>query len=176
VDFVATTARITEFLEARGHHAALIGGLALAAYGLPRTTLDADFVTELAAQQPLIEWLENDGFETLHRSRGYSNHLHADRERGRVDFVYVDPATAEKVFGAARSMPGPGGLPVLVAAPEHLAAMKVLALRNDPSREAQDLADLRFLLALPGIDRAEVRESFVRHGLLDRYEALVASL
>lgn len=53
--------------------------------------------------------------------------------------------------------------------------MSVSAIRNDPSRELQDLADLKFLLALPGVDRAVVRESFVRHGLADRFEALVAA-
>jgi hypothetical protein len=174
VDFVATTVRVTDFLESHGFRAALVGGLALAAYGLPRTTLDADFLTEQPAQEPLVTFLEALGYETLHRSRGYSNHLHSNPDSGRIDFVYVDEATAAKVFGAARRLPGPGGQPVTVAAPEHLAAMKVLAMRNDPSREPQDLADLRFLLALPGIDRAVVRESFVRHGLLDRFEALVA--
>ena len=40
-------------------------------------------------------------------------------------------------------MPGPDERPVPVPRPEHLAAMKVLAIKNDPSRTFQDLADLR---------------------------------
>lgn len=54
--------------------------------------------------------------------------------------------------------------------------MKVTAIKNDPTRLHQDLADLRFLLGLLGIDREEVRQYFSKHGLLGRYEELVESL
>lgn len=176
MDFVAVAGKVEKFLNERGFRWALIGGVGLAAYGLARTTLDLDFVTEARARDELIGFLEAAGYETLYRSPGYSNHLHGDGALGRVDVVYVDTATAEKLFGEARLLPGPGGRAVPVPSPEHLAAMKIFAIRNDPTRELQDLADLRFLLALPGIDRAAVRDSFVRHGLADRYEALVAGL
>lgn len=150
--------------------------MGLAAYGLARTTLGLDFATEARARDELISFLEATGYETLYRSPGYSNHVHGESALGRVDVVYVDAATAEKLFSEARLLPGPDGRQVPVPTPEHLAAMKIFAIRNDPTRELQDLADLRFLLALPGIDRAAVRDSFVRHGLADRYEALLAGL
>ncbi len=136
-------------------------------------TLDLDLVTESAAQDELVEYLESMGYETLHRSPGYSNHLSSNPVLGRIDFVYVAGDTAERIFTAARSLPGPGGVPVPVVSPEHLAAMKVLAMANDPTREAQDLADLRYLLRLPGIDREFVRQSFARHGRLSAYARLV---
>lgn len=50
--------------------------------------------------------------------------------------------------------------------------MKVLAIKNDPSRTFRDLADLQLLLALPGVDKAEVRGYFQRHGLLERFHEL----
>jgi len=53
-----------------------------------------------------------------------------------------------------------------VPATEHLAAMKVLAMKNDPRREPQELADIPFLLTRPDVDRERVREYFQRHGLL----------
>lgn len=176
MEFAAVTAEVTRFLDAGGHRWALIGGVGLAAYGLARTTLDLDFATELAAQDRLVAHLEALGYETLHRSRAYSNHLHPETEKGRVDFVYVEGETAEKLFGAVRKLRGPGGRDVVVASPEHLAAMKIQALKNDPERELQDLADLRFLLRLPGVDRAVMRQYFERHGLLDRYETLARGI
>jgi hypothetical protein len=176
VDFAAVAIRVTDFLGERGFRAALVGGVGLAAYGLSRTTLDLDLATDRAAQEPLVAFLESLGYETLHRSEGYSNHLHADPSLGRVDFVYVTGETADRLFADCRSVPGPAGRPFPVASPEHLAAMKVLAIKNDPSRLHQDLADLRFLLSLPGVDRAQVRQYFERHGLLDRFEELVAGL
>jgi hypothetical protein len=54
--------------------------------------------------------------------------------------------------------------------------MKVQAMRNDPSRLLQDLADVQYLLRLAGIDRAEVRGYFERAGLQEWYDKLIVSL
>ena len=83
----------------------MIGGVALAAYGHPRLTIDLDIVTEAAAQDLLVARMESRGFETLHQSAGYSNHRHPETGHGRVDFMYVRGETAERVFTAARQVP-----------------------------------------------------------------------
>ena len=88
----------------------------------------------------------------------------------------MDPPTAEALFGSARLFPAPGARKILVAKPEHLAAMKVQAMKNDPTRALQDLADIRFLLTLPGVDREQVRTYFVRHGLETRFDELEKTL
>ena len=54
-------------------------------------------------------------------------------------------------------------------------AMKVVAMKNDPSRTYQDLADIRFLLTLNHVDREHVRAQFEKHGLLERYHEFEAS-
>lgn len=133
-------------------------------------------MVEARAQPRLVDFMEKRGFQTLHRSTGYSNHLHPNPEEGRVDFLYVNDATGRALFSQARDVPGPGGREIRVPKPEHLAAMKVLAMKNDPSRTLQDLADIRFLLTRPGVDRAEVRGYFERHGLLERFHDLEKSL
>jgi hypothetical protein len=176
VNFVRALREVAAFLDPRGFRHAVVGGVGLAALGLPRATIDLDFVVDAAAQEPLIAHLESDGFETLHRSRGYSNHLHPEAERGRLDFVYVVGETAAAIFGSALDLEGPGGLPMRVPRPEHLAAMKVHAMKNDPERSLQEMADIRFLLTLPGVDRDVVRERFERAGLADRYREIEATL
>lgn len=50
--------------------------------------------------------------------------------------------------------------------------MKLQAMTNDPEREQQELADIRFLLALPGVDRQEVTGYFRRHGLEKRLDEI----
>lgn len=167
---------VSAFLEEHGYRYALIGGVALAAYGLPRTTQDLDLVVASTAQPDLIRFLETRGYKTLHKSSGYSNHAHPDPAWGRVDFVYVGGETSDKLFDSCRDLRGPGDLTVPVPKPEHLAALKVLAMKNNSARELQDLADVRFLLTLPGIDRIEVRDYFERHGLKDRFDGLEKTL
>ena len=172
MDFSSTLGEITSFLEENDARFALIGGLALAAYGYNRSTLDIDLVVEHFHQQAIIDFLEARGFETLHRSSGYSNHRHSDPVVGRVDFVYVRGDTADKLFGATRRVLGPGGQEVPVPKPEHLIAMKLLALKNDPDRTFRELADIQVLMSDPDVDRDEVRSYFEKHGLLERYHEL----
>jgi len=177
MDFVAGLEFVTAFFADRSSRgAAVIGGVALAAYGNPRTTIDLDFIVDGNLQDALIAFLETQGFETLHRSSGYSNHLHPDPDRGRIDFVYVRGETAEKLFASCRRLPGPGGVSILVPRPEHLAALKAQAMKNDPSRAPSDLADVRFLLGLPGVDHQAIREYFERAGQGDLFDALERSL
>jgi Nucleotidyl transferase AbiEii toxin, Type IV TA system len=172
VDFARELGVVEAFLHQAGFRLAVIGGVALTAYGHPRMTLDLDVVTEAAAQDALIGFMESQGFETLHRSSGYSNHRHSDRSRGRVDFMYVQGTTAHKLFAFAKELPGPGGRPILVPIPEHLIAMKVQAMKDAPERTWQDLVDIAYLFRLDGVNRDEVRQYFERAGLVEKWNEL----
>lgn len=172
MDFARVLTELTEYFAARELRWAVVGGVAMAAYGLPRTTLDLDFLAERKDQDAIVRHLEGEGYRTLYRSEGYSNHRHADADRGRVDFVYVAGETARRLFAGVRDVRGPGGATVPVPSPEHLAAMKIHAMVSDPARKAQELADLRYLLSLPDTDRAAVREQLLRRGLEEEWEDL----
>ena len=60
--------------------------------------------------------------------------------------------------------------------PEHLAAMKIQAMHDDPSRTFQEMADLRALLTRPDVDREAVREAFASRGMADRYDEILRAL
>ena len=81
MDFAGELSAVRSFLAEHGHRSAVIGGVALAAYGHPRLTLDLDIVTDAAAQDGLVSVMESRGLITLHRAPGYSNHRH-ELERG----------------------------------------------------------------------------------------------
>jgi hypothetical protein len=162
-------AEVTGFFERERLPLAVIGAFALHAYGLSRATSDLDFVTELAAQPKLVPFLESLGYETLHLSSGYSNHLHSDPAMGRIDFVYVGGETSRRLFASTRTMPVMEGISLAVPRAEHLAAMKIRAMKNDPERTFQELADILFLLRLPEIDEDEIRGYFEKQGLIEKY-------
>lgn len=165
MDFGRALRSIATFFESEGIPFAITGGFALQAYGRARATFDLDIVASRSAQSAILGFMEGQGYETLHVSDGYSNHLHPGGDLGRVDFVYVAEETARKVFGEARPQFRLGEAAYPVVGPEHLAAMKVFALKNDRSRRLQEMTDIRFLLELPGVDRGAIRREFLRHGL-----------
>jgi hypothetical protein len=155
---------------------AVVGALGLHAYGHSRATFDLDVATVRAAQAALVKSLEALGYETLHVSTGYSNHQHPDPDWGGLDVIYGDEETAGQLFSNCSRRLKLGSREAPVPRAEHLAAMKVHAMRNDPSRLVQDLADVQQLLRLPETNRAEVRGYFEKAGMLDWYDKLIATL
>ncbi len=66
-----------------------------------------------------------------------------------------------------------GDLRLPVVKPEHVVALKVFAMKNDPDRALRDMADIKELLSLPGIDLQEVRKYFEKYGQMERYYDIV---
>lgn len=163
---------VGKFMNDHGYRYALAGAFALHAYGVSRATSDLDLIAEVDARAGLISFLESLGYETLHASAGYSNHVHLLPGLGRIDCIYVGGETADRLFEGSKEMGVFHGLKVRVPRPEHLCAMKVLAMKNDPSRALQEMADVQRLLELPGIDEGEVRGYFERHGLMEAFHEI----
>jgi len=176
VDFSKVIDEIAGFLERENTRFALAGAFALHAYGLSRATSDLDFVTEVDVRERLVEHLESLGYETLYASAGYSNHFHPDSAMGRVDVIYVEGETARQLFEAPGVTLRLGNHDLWVPRAEHLAAMKVHAMKNDPARTLQEMADIRFLLQLDGVDETEIREYFEKAGLADTFDEIKRSL
>lgn len=172
MEFARILRTISGFFREEGVSFALIGAFGLHSYGLSRATQDLDFAVEASVQDRLIHYLESLGYVTLHRSSGYSSHLHNDVSFGRLDFVYVSGDTSRRLFAEAKASFEIEGMAIPVPRPEHLAAMKIHAMKNDPSRKLQDLADVQFLLRLPGIDADEIRAYFENSGLGSLYEEI----
>jgi hypothetical protein len=165
-------AEVTRFLSERGIRHGIAGAMALHAHGLTRATQDIDLVVEESAREALLTHLASLGYELLQSSEGFSNHLHPDRRWGRLDFIYVDPQTTDVLFKGAQALEIFPSARILVPKPEHLIAMKVQAIKSDPRRTLQDLADIQALLTLPGVDEERVRGYFLKHGLVARFEEL----
>ncbi len=174
MELAVVVGEVRGFLDREEIPFAIVEALALHTYGYSRATNDVDLLVGIEAQDRLITFLEERGFETLHRSGGYSNHLHADPALGRLDVIYVDADTRGKILAEAR-LASLGGMSVVVPKPEHLAAMKIHAMKNDPSRAFQELADIQFLMKLPGVDREEIRAYFDKAGQLERFHELERS-
>jgi hypothetical protein len=171
MDVARVLGLVRPFFEQRREPFAVVGGLALLAYGAPRATFDVDLLAPRRVQDDLVAFLEERHFTTLSVQAGFSNHQHAEPALGRLDVIYVSGTTAEAVFAGCSGKTIAPGVEVPVPRAEHLAAMKVQAFAEDRTRYS-DLADLQFLLSLPELDQAQVRGYFESAGLPDYYEQL----
>ncbi|HEX8170175.1 MAG TPA: hypothetical protein VF824_06525 [Thermoanaerobaculia bacterium] len=162
----------SEWLERERIRYALIGGLAMQAWGHSRYTNDADVAVDGMARTRIVAHAEELGYETLFVSEGYSNHLRSGEQPFRIDFMYVYGATAEALFADAPRKPVVGDVSLPVARPEMLAAMKGISMKNTPRRVLIDGNDVLYLLSLPGVNREEIRDYYARNGMLDLLHAI----
>lgn len=151
---------------------AVVGAFALKAYGYLRATQDVDFLVRAAHQSRIITYLESLGYETIYRSTGYSNHVHPLANLGRIDFIYVEGETADIILSEATPLLVLDDISVPVVRAEHLIALKVFAMKNDPERSFREMADLQYLLKLPGLDLEEIRGYFEKYGQMEKYDEL----
>lgn len=172
MDFARVLQLLDSFFAESGRQYAVIGAVGVAAHGVSRTTFDVDFLARREDQPALVAFLESEGFRTEHVSSGYSNHVSQDRDLGRVDVVYVASETAFRIFAGLSMRPGPGGAMIPVPRAEHLAALKLFGIKNNPRRVTQDLEDIQRILELPGVDSEEIRAYFDRYGLEDLRDRL----
>jgi len=163
---------LTDFFKKEEIDYALVGAFALKAYGYLRATQDVDFLVRSAHQNKIIAYLESLGYETIYRSAVYSNHVHPLANLGRIDFIYVEEETANIIFSETKSLLLLDDISVPVVRPEHLIALKVFAMKNDPDRSLREMADLQYLLKLPGLDSEEIQGYFEKYGQMEKYVEL----
>jgi hypothetical protein len=161
----------TALREASIDHA-LIGGLALAAHGAARATIDLDLMADADRSDDIDRLLRSRGYDCLHRTEHVANYASLDPVRGRVDFLLARHARGRAILARAETHSILGHVIRVIDASD-LIGLKVQSSSNDPSRRRRDLADIEKLLQAAQVDLARVREYF---RLFDREKELDALL
>ena len=162
---------LVEFFNHENLDYAVVGAFALYAYGYTRATRDVDFITRIEYQDKIVAYLESLGFETLNRSEGFSNHLNSVGAV-RVDFVYVGGETADIIFKSTKNKTIFENFKLPVVSPEHLVALKLFAIHNDPSRKYKEFADIKEILRLTSVDNDSIRRYFKKYNLEEYYDEI----
>jgi hypothetical protein len=173
MDLRSVLLEIHAALDAAAIEHAMIGGLALAAHGAGRATVDLDLLADGARSDDVDLLLRARGYDCLHRSEHAVNYASSDPARGRVDFLLARSERGRRMLARARAH-RVLDTSVRVVEAEDLIGLKVQALSNDPGRRLLDLGDIqRLLRAAPALDLERVREYF---RLFDREKELDALL
>lgn len=142
---------------------ALMGGFAMQAAGVTRTTRDIDLLV-LSEDSPKIrEIMLAHRYELLYESDDVLNFTGKDFELGRVDFLLAHRKYTLAMLKRAKEEPVlEGKFTIKVLSVEDQIGLKIQASSNNPKRLHQDMADIRMLLEnnYPQLDLALIREYF----------------
>ncbi|MEW6009156.1 MAG: nucleotidyltransferase [Candidatus Omnitrophota bacterium] len=142
---------------------AIIGGFALQFSGITRATRDIDLLV-LSQDSPKIkDILVNCGYKLIHESEDVLNFISENPQLGRIDFLLahreysremLKRATEKEIFSSK--------LRIKVISIEDQIGLKVQSSSNDPSRQAQDMADIELLIKnnYPNLDVELLKEYF----------------
>ncbi len=142
---------------------AIIGGFALQAHGITRTTQDIDFLILVHDREKVKELMENGGFKLLYESNDVLNYIGKDLKLGRVDFLLAQRKyTIGMLSRAVEKEILTGKFNVKFIKIEDQIGLKVQSSSNDPSRYYQDMADIEMLIKnnISRLDLSIIREYF----------------
>ena len=149
---------------------AAIGGFALGVLGVPRQTLDLDFLVHRDDLKKLNDILTALGYSRVFRSENVSQYRHPEAKWGSVDFIHAFRAVSLAMLDRAQGYPALDGRESLkTAQPEDVIGLKVQAMCNDPGRRAQEQSDIERLMARygPTLDWQRIAEFYDVFGLAE---------
>jgi predicted nucleotidyltransferase len=165
--------QLLEGFEARGIDAALIGGFALGALGVPRSTIDIDFLVDGTALDKLDALMAGLGYRKEFSTENVSQYLAASPDGVEVDFIHAFRPVSVKMLREALTVDTFGaGIKVKVLRPEDIIGLKVQAIVNNPDRKNRDMADIEALAVNGGLDWERIAPYYAMFGMEKDFEAL----
>jgi hypothetical protein len=153
--------------ESAGLPYLIIGGNAMAHYGLPRFTRDIDFLIPQSHAQNWTDMLKKEGYECYSEAGAFMQFEYPLQALAPVDLLLVNEETWQKLYASARHEPIEEGALAWWPLPLHLIALKLHAWRS-PHREnrQQDWQDLTGLMRQFQLNpkNPEVTEIILRYG------------
>ena len=151
--------------EEAGLSALVIGGNALIQYGVLRMTRDIDLLIPRSEREGWVELMERLGYGLDNEAGSFLQYVSRVELMPPADLMMVDEGTWEKLLVGKEEMADGGSLPSV----QHLVALKLHALSQDPTRE-RDREDVLALLLEQKVDPREVEMAEVIKGFLSDSE------
>ncbi len=125
---------------------AVIGAMALGAYGLPRFTADIDLLAKDENRSAVTKILTEMGLNCVQETAAFARFDSEMGVYGTADIMYVTSSDGEEILERRISVTDElmGDYPVIQ--PDDYIVLKLMAIANDPTRQARDEGDIAALL------------------------------
>lgn len=150
----------------------LMGGFAMGAMGIMRSTMDLDFLVDARDIPKIEKIMKKYDYKCAYKSENVSQYVGAVKIFGEIDFLYAFRKISLSMFSRAKDMMIFGGKArIKVLSPEDVIGLKLQALSNESSRENREYADIESIMEHFGkkLDWKLIGEYF---GLFEKKEKL----
>ncbi|MFQ3574771.1 MAG: nucleotidyl transferase AbiEii/AbiGii toxin family protein [Thermodesulfovibrionales bacterium] len=175
MDFKIVLSKLLRAFQIHNIRYALIGGFAMGAWGVPRATVDIDFLVHRDDMVKVDEIMIDLGYECRHKTENVSQYLSPLLVFGEVDFLHAfrTPSLSMLERAEERLMFGKT-VAVRVLKIEDLIGFKVQAIANNEARKTADMADIEALIVFNKgiIDWNTIKEYFAMFGFDALFEEL----
>ena len=170
MDFRVVLQLITEEFSRQGIRYAVIGGFALGAWGVARTTIDLDFLLHRDDWEKVDALLKANGYECVHKSADVAQYVSGRHALREIDFLLAHRDISCEMLSRAKERKIFSQI-VKVANPEDVVGLKIQALSNDASRAQKEYTDIESVLGLykKDLDWQILKEYFELFGLEQKY-------
>ena len=173
MEFKKVLSSLIKHFDERNIRYGLIGGFALVVFGIPRTTIDLDFLVDRDDLAKLDKIMAMSGYRLAFRTENVSQYVGLPPGTGEIDFVHAFRKYSKKMLVRVQ-IRKLGDLSIRVLRPENIVGLKVQAIANDPTRKNRELADIESILDKFGneMDWSWLEEYFELFDLLEDFRAL----
>ena len=151
MDFNIVLGLMLEGFQKGGIRYGLIGGFALGALGLPRSTVDLDFLVHRDDLNKINKIMKSNGYECVYQSENVSQYVSSVKIFGEVDFLHAFREISIGMLERAKELDVfEGKLKIRVLLPEDIIGLKLQAAENDSTRITQEYLDIESLMGYYG--------------------------
>ena len=171
MDFRAVLKLIGEDFHKEGVRYALIGGFALGALGVPRATIDLDFIVDSDDLNKIDRILKACGYNRVYESEDAAQYISDMAVFGGIDFLLAHRSISRRMIEQALEKEL-FSRKLKVLRPEDVIGLKIQALSNDETRAAKEYLDIESLLGLykKNLDWSLLEEYFTLFDLGSKYQ------
>ena len=128
---------------------ALIGGFALGALGIARTTVDLDFLLDRDDLSRVDKIMKVNGYKCVFKTENVSQYVSEVKIFGEVDFIHAFRKISIAMLRRAKELDiFEGKSKIKVLRPEDIIGLKLQAVMNDRTRRNREFADIEALMDL----------------------------
>jgi len=138
---------IIKNFEEEGVRYALIGGFALGVLGVPRATVDLDFLVLKEDLPKVDKIMQRNNYECKYRTENVSQYVSPLKIFGEVDFLHAFRKTSSRMLeDAIEKDIFEGRMKIKVLRPEDIIGLKIQAAVNDSERAEREFLDIEALM------------------------------